>query len=108
MDTSHIRTKENEARLVSLNVISRDSTLFSPFGIETPKRDKRRHDVVDIRNRSQLWSNGRNLTSPSSQEVILPPPSLLTHLHALVSHIIGVATHFPHVLEECSEALLAS
>jgi hypothetical protein len=41
MDTSHIRTKENEARLMSLNVIPRDSTLFSPFGIETPKRDKR-------------------------------------------------------------------
>jgi hypothetical protein len=68
----------------------------------------RRHDVVDIWNRIQLWSNGRNLTSPSSQEVILPPPSLLTHLHALVSHIIGGATYFSHVLEECSEALLAS
>jgi hypothetical protein len=41
MDTSHIRTKENEARLMSHNIIPRDSTLFSPFGIETPKRDKR-------------------------------------------------------------------
>jgi hypothetical protein len=45
MDTSHIRTKENEARLVSLNVIPRDSTLFSTFGIETPKRDKRVDDA---------------------------------------------------------------
>jgi hypothetical protein len=34
-----------KARLVACNVIPRDSTLFSPFGIETPKRDKRVEDA---------------------------------------------------------------
>jgi hypothetical protein len=34
-----------KARLVSCDVIPRDSTLFSPFGIETPKRNKRVDDA---------------------------------------------------------------
>jgi hypothetical protein len=148
-----------KARLVSCDVIPRGSTLFSPFGIETPKRDKRvedasaqksslrtgepsrssspwafifistfwlrgwlkvskvinfgkhviikrRHDKVDIRDRIQLSSNRRNSTASSSQELILPPLSLLTHLHAPISHIINAATHIPQILEESSNTLL--
>jgi hypothetical protein len=34
-----------KARLVSCDVIPRDSTRFSPFGIETPKRGKRVEDA---------------------------------------------------------------
>jgi hypothetical protein len=68
---------------------------------------KRLHDIVDIRDRIQLMTNGRNSSTPSSQELILPPPGLLTHLHAPMSHIIRVATHLPQVLEERSNTLLA-
>jgi hypothetical protein len=64
-------------------------------------------DVVDIGNRIQLRSNRREDTAPSSKEIIPPPPSLLNHLHTLVSHIIRVATYFPHVLEEIRKTLLA-